>query len=333
MYTPTKFWEQSIQIAPSDLATFTQCFIEEIKRGDRLTNKGVRYSDSAITSYKNMLDYLCKFEKIHQRQFLLNEINYTFAEKFELFLTSEGLALNSVGVIMAKLKAIMKVAWQKGLALWNGTGFSAKTERTTKTYLSMSEIAKMHQCRTLTTSQTTVLYVFTIQCFTGFRYDTLCKFLENPLAYIKEFNGYSYIEVVSGKTKETSVVPLSSIVVELLNKHKGKMPIFSERYINRTIKVVAKKAGLDNTVVLQQTKGGKATEILTQKCETISTHTARRTLISLLRTQNFSNAEIQAISGHTTEAQMLEYDRSSKAEKIKNLLNHPFFSKNLHADF
>lgn len=332
MYTPTKFWEQPIQVAPADLASFTQRLINEIAEGKRLTKKGRKYSASTITSYRNMLDYLYQFQKVHGRNFLLTEINYTFAEEFELFITSQGLALNSVGAIMAKLKAVLKVAWQKGLALWNGTGFSVKTERTTQTYLTTKELVQLRNAK-LTQSQTIVLDIFIIQCFTGFRYETLSRFLSNPLAYIKEFNGHSYIDVTSDKSDEVSVVPLSVIVVEILKKYNGNIKIFSKRYINKTIKVVAEKAQLDHNVVMRKTSGGKQTETLKPKCLTVSSHTARRTLLSLLRSQNFSNAEIRAISGHTTEKQMLSYDRSSDVEKIKNILHHSFFNKNIFTDY
>ena len=313
------------EIDATSISAFTDRFMKSMKDKTILTEKGVEYKDSTIRQYKMFYDYLIKFETLHDKKFEFNEINYQFGKAFQLFLTSFDLTLNSVSNILKKFKAIMGIAMKKGISYWGGSGLKTITERAPKIYLTLEDLSKMNRAE-LTPSEEVIRDIFFIQCWTAMRTETIQKYLKNPAAYVKEYNGKSFISIISDKTGQESSVPLGKTVSDIIQKYNGKIPIFSERQINRVIKVIGKKAGIDNLVPTRITRGNKVEEELVPKYSQICSHTGRRTLISLMKQQkDISISEIITISGHASQQQMEKYDHSSGADKIKNLLGHSFF--------
>lgn len=324
---PTTQNSHFAQITISGLSAFTQRLITNMEQGNKLTpRKGDRYSESTIRQYRMFLDHLEDFEILHNTKFQLGEINFKFAEQFQVFITKKGLTKNTIGNILAKFKAVMMEAFKEGLTLWNGSGLNCPREITTQAYLSFDEIRKMRKAN-ITAGERKVLDIFTIQCFTGLRFDTLKKFLENPLAYIKEEEGETYIQITSDKTNRQSTVPLGDTVKDLIIENGGvfKMPT-EESYINRTIKKIAQKAELDNQMVFRRTEGGVMKEVLSPKYKKIGSHTARRTMGTNLIKAGKTYNDARLILGHSTEKQTKGYIRIDNLEETKHLFGDQFFN-------
>ena len=320
----------AVQTSPffTSISAFISSQITKMENGMVLTDKGVKYSAETIRGYESLRVHFANFEEQSGKELSFSEVGYDFALAFQAYLTTQGLAKNSVSMVMSKFKAILKMAWRKNYCNWNGSGLKTPTERTTQTYLSMEEIKKLRNAE-LSKTERQIVDAFTVQIFTGLRYDTLTKFLKNPLAYIHEHNGKSYIDIISDKTGEQSLIPVGEVVQGILRTYGGEMRIFTEQYVNRMLKNIARKAGLDKGIVVRRTEGGEMQEKLVDKCDKVSTHTARRTLISLMRIDGFADSEITLVSGHTTTKQMLHYDRSGSFHKVKRLLGNKFFDTEL----
>ena len=316
------------EIEITSISAFTAVFINKMKSGKVLTDKGEIYKDSSIRQYKMFLDHLVEFETKHGKQFEFQEISYQFGKEFQIYLTEQNLTLNSISNILKKFKAIMAMAFRTGIAFWNGSGLKTPTEITTEVALSITEIRKMRSAP-LSDSEAQILDVFIIQCFTGLRYDVLCKFLQNPFNYIQEHEEKNYIDIISDKTKEQSVIPLGDTVLKIIMDREGKFKIFSEEHTNRTIKIIAKKAELDKEIVNRRTVSGKTVETFVPKWKKIKSHTARRTFATLLSKTQIPNNQITAMTGHTTEKQLKIYMRSGKIDLIIPALGNDFFSTEL----
>jgi len=317
------------QITISGLSDFTQLQINNMESGNKLTKKGDKYSDSSIRQYTAFLAHLIHFEKLHNTKFQLAEINYKFAEEFQIFITNKGLSKNTIGNILSKFKAILKMSFKEGLSVWNGSGLDCPRELTTQVYLSIAEISKLKSAN-ITKGERKVLDIFIIQCFTGLRFDTLKKFLEKPLAYIEESEGETYINITSDKTNRQSIIPLGDIVKGIITDNGGafKMPS-EESYINRTIKRIAKKAELDNESIFRRTEGGVMKEVLSPKYKKISSHTARRTMGTNLIKNGKTYNDARLILGHSTEKQTKNYVRLDNIEETKHLFGDQFFNTKL----
>lgn len=86
------------------------------------------------------------------------------------------------------------------------------------------------------------------------------------------------------KTAVTTRVPLAAPVRRIIESRKGKrtpLPRLSNQKTNQYIKEVAKLAEIDTPVTTQRLKGAKRDVQTRQKWELITTHTARRTFVTL----------------------------------------------------
>lgn len=305
-------------------AEYTQNLINQFVAGEILTEKGNVYSEETIRSYSYFLNIWINYEENTGMQYNFTQIFPKLVKDFTVFLQKKGKSKNSISLILSKLKAVLKFAFMEGLTFWNGSGIKTPTELTTKIYLSVDELQKLKQAE-MTEGQRRVLDAFFIQCFTGMRYDTLQKFLGNPPAYINEYEGKNYIDITSDKTGEQSVIPMGETIRDILNRNSGKKLLFSEEYTNRTLKIIAAKSDVNNPVATRITKGGKMQEEIISKSQLLTTHSARRTLISLAKQSEMTDREIMAISGHSTEKQMNDYNRTTNIDKVKGVLGNKFF--------
>ncbi|MDR6548494.1 integrase [Chryseobacterium rhizosphaerae] len=312
---------------------FLADFMTKASNGQILTAKQKKYSESTLRGYKMLQteyeNFISKNEEKSEepRNFDIpvHEINYAFAEAFQVFLVNDTeLLKNSIGLILSKLKAILKYAFRKGYSTWNGSGLTISKEVSTQIALSKGEIKKLN-LDTLSETERRVLDIQIVQSFTGMRNETLKKFLQNPLAYIKEYNGNTYIDITANKTDKQSAIPLGKIVNDILLKYSSGIKVPSQQYINRTIKIIAEKAGLNNHIVVRKTVKGEMQETLVPKSKKISTHTARRTLISLMTEAGFKASEIMPISGHSTEYQLNSYIKLDNVVKVNHLFGNKFF--------
>ncbi|MDR2205837.1 MAG: site-specific integrase [Flavobacteriaceae bacterium] len=314
----------SPEIIQTTISGYTNALIRKMETGKTLTDKGKLYTPSTIRTYKMFYDNLLNFEEKYQTKFELNQINYKFGKEFQLFLIRQNLTKNSISTILSKFKAVMKLAFMDGLSYWNGSGLKTPTERTSRTYFTLSELNRLRQTN-LTDSEKRVLDTFVIQCFTGLRYSTLRKFLKNPFSYIHETEGKLYLDIVADKTDEQSVVPIGETVTSILSKYpSGKIKISTEWYYSRTMKTITQKAGISQDIVVRRTIGGTMQETFESKYKKISSHTARITFITLLKQTDISDKKISAMTGQT-ESQMNHYNRSEKFDMVKDLIGHGFF--------
>ena len=318
-----------IQAENTSFRSFANKYIDKIERGEILTPKKVKFSSSSIRQYRACMLNFVDFEKLLPRDIELTDISTKLMKQFEIFLIERGLSLNSVSAYISKIKAIANILLDEEIISYRRIKISTPKERTTKIYLSMKELKQMNDCKTLTDGERKVLDLFLISSFTAMRYSTLKKFLKSPYSFIKESNGNSYISITADKTQEESVIPLSRIVVDILKKYNGEIDTPSDRYVNQTLKKIGKKSKINALVPHRITKGGEMVETLTEKYNLISTHTARRNLISNATLTDMNHNVISVISGHNSVEAMRHYCRVENIDKIKDALNHPFFKQTL----
>jgi len=113
----------------------------------------------------------------------------------------------------------------------------------------------------------------------------------------------------------------------ILQKYEGAPPPRKlEQHINRDLKIIGKKAGLDTTVVVEKTIGGQSQQLKFKKYELISTHTARRSFCTNAYIAGMPTLDIMTISGHQTERVFYKYIKASSLERARKIAEHPFFN-------
>lgn len=73
-----------------------------------------------------------------------------------------------------------------------------------------------------------------------------------------------------------------SPVKDIVNKYGGQLPALSEQHINKHIKELCKRAGIDQEIYIERWQGNKKIRIPGKKYEFISTHCGKKSFITIL---------------------------------------------------
>lgn len=303
---------------------FAKNFVSKIEAGEILTKKKVRFSKDTIRQYNVSIGHFESFQDKLSSKIQIHEINKRLLEAFEKHLYNSGLLFNSVYLYISKIKALGNILFDEEQTN-RPVKFSTPKKTTTQVYLSENELKQMRDCKELTESEKLILDIFLIQCTCGLRYSTLKEFLEQPTVFIKQHGDNYYIDIISKKTEEQSVIPLSRTIFDILNKYSFKFQSFSEEYFNRVLKNIGKKAGIDNPIAVQITKNSIIETIVQPKYKLLRSHCGRRTFLTIAKNYINDNNALMSMSGHTTERQMANYIRSEKIDRIANVFENDFF--------
>jgi len=123
-----------------------------------------------------------------------------------------------------------------------------------------------------------------------------------------------------GKTMNHVVIPLNDIAKKIIKKYDGGIPegIHMNEF-NKLIKGIAKKAGIDEEIIITQKRGAKRIELTYKKYELIASHTCRRSFCTNEYLKGTPALFIMKISGHRTERNFLKYikvDEQVAAQKM-----------------
>jgi integrase len=163
--------------------------------------------------------------------------------------------------------------------------------------------------------------VFVLSCYTGLRFSDWGKYTPENI-----IEGGRLLKVMTFKTGELVVIPLSTTAREILNRYQGtsfRLP--SNVKMNKTLKVIGQLAEMHQTMNVSSTSGGIVMTVLRMKWELITTHTARRSFATNAFLSGIPTISIMKITGHRTERSFLKYIRVSQLENAIKMAEHPFF--------
>jgi len=119
------------------------------------------------------------------------------------------------------------------------------------------------------------------------------------------------------KTGDKIRVPLSDKSIELLEKWNYLIPNISKQSYNAKIKEICKLAEIKDVVQLVRFSGSRRITETRPKYEIISSHTARRTGITLLILKGIPLSIIMKISGHKKIETLMKYARITSDEAVE----------------
>lgn len=127
------------------------------------------------------------------------------------------------------------------------------------------------------------------------------------------------------KTASSVMVPASPRLLGILERNGGKAPHLFQQHLNEWIKKVCKAVGIDETMEFTSSDGLRRKTEMRHKYELVSSHTARRTGITLLYMTGIPLQQVMLISGHKDEDSIRHYLRLTKEENVALLKDNPFF--------
>lgn len=340
------------EAAKADVIAVLDDFIAKIKTGDQKHEKG-DYSSNTVRVWNSFRLILAAFRDKYP--FTWSDINKQLCYKFSNYMQKSGYMPTSVNKYLICLKALIRYAYDIKMHT-NADACRAVSKvdvidemKANEIYLTADEIQALYD---MPLSGALEIYrdVFLIGCFTCQRFSDYSRLEKENIYTTKE--GIRIIKIVQQKTKNTVHVPMLDDKLEtLLAKYNYNVPDVSDVVMNRYIKEILKDlsqsvTSLATELKTQLTMKERAKEergevtfkrdskgnVLRPRYEMVSTHTARRTGITLLYSSGlFDIVQLMHVSGHKDTKTFLAYIKLSGeeiakkiAERMKKSQKNPF---------
>lgn len=290
-------------------------FVEEKK-------KGKEWSEATIKRYKNIKNILEDFETKRKYKLTFSKINHAFHREFTSYCMDD---LKHINNTYARNLGLFKtfMFWaMKNKYTFNNTFMEfKKVERvlTNQIALSLEDLQKLLEHEFESAKLEKVRDVFVFACVTGMRF--------GELSLISESN-VTDSEILLKEDKDTNKpsrsIPLTSISKLILIKYDYKLPLIANQKQNEYIKEVFKELDYKQMVQRITTRGKENIKEDIEFYNRISTHTARRTFITMMKRQGKSDKLIAKITGHTdmkTLNQYYQVDDEQTKEAMDEVFN------------
>lgn len=240
---------------------------------------------------------------------------FTLIGKFN----KEKFSKNYQGTLVSKLKTVMS----EGAKLKYHTSrdyenFHKSVERVDAVYLTADEIDRLWGLELEDGMQRRTRDLFLLGVYTAARFSDYSRLsMDNVQG--------DFIRFVQHKTGDSVIVPMSPRVQVILKRNGGHAPSVNQVVFNRTIKEVCRLAGIDTVVEQKHSEGRTHYVTYEPKWKLVSSHTARRTAVTLLHRSGVPSSEIMMISGHKSLSAFEQYIKTTKEDTATSLAQHSFF--------
>ncbi|GAK89694.1 integrase [Nonlabens ulvanivorans] len=122
-------------------------------------------------------------------------------------------------------------------------------------------------------------------------------------------------------------IPLSKVALYILEKYDYDLPVIANQKHNEYIKTVFEKAGFTHKVQMVTTRGKEVIRKDMLFHKRVSSHTARRTFITMMKREGKSDKLISKITGHRDMKTLNSYyqvDSDEKKEAVDAVFNISF---------
>jgi integrase len=277
-------------------------------------------TERTLKKYRTVFNLLQEFERYGGKKLTFAGINLLFFDDFYTFVmerpnkisnrkTETGILNETLDKHISTLKTFMKWAYDRDLH--NSTAYKRlKVEIKPRHENVVLNEAELHLLAEYDLSNHPPLErtrdIFLFAVYTGQRYSDISAFNAAQLqGNIWQFE--------AAKTKKITTVPLvgyAAPALEILQKYNYKLPRYANQVLNRNLKKVGELAGLDALVTLKRYQGVKELLITEPKYKLLSTHTARRTCVTILLQRGVPPTTIMQLTGHTDLRTFMKYDNT-----------------------
>jgi integrase len=159
--------------------------------------------------------------------------------------------------------------------------------------------------------------LFVFGCTTGMRFGNYSRISK------EDIQG-DFIRVIDLKSKSKSLsIPLNSISRAILEKYDFNLPTISNQKMNQFIKEVFKELEFNENIKKTMKYGDELVEKKSEFWQRISSHTARRSFITIMKNNRVPDKVIMSYTGHTSLEVFNAYYRPSEDDKV-NYMNEVF---------
>ena len=189
---------------------------------------------------------------------------------------------------------------------------SKEQRKSKQVTLTESQLLAIYNYTDLNAKERETRDLFICQCLLGQRISDLPKILKGDYRITKLEDGNEVISFIAQKTSQEATLYLFPVVKEILGRYRQtgfehidllaedeKVIARNEAKLNKTIKEVCRKAGLDKDIDYVEQIGSKRIARRKKLFELIHTHTARHTFITLMCRYGVPKEDVIVATAHT----------------------------------
>lgn len=264
-------------------------FVEEKK-------KRKEWKPSTIKRYTNIKNHFKEFETSRGFKLTFSKINDNFFTEFtDYCYTTLNHSTNTFARNIGLIKTFMYWALKKEYTYNRAFTEFKNPDRvsTEEIALTMEQLKEVfnHNLKNETLEKVKDIFVF--QCLTGLRYGELFLLNKNNIV-----DGTIYLREEKDINKVLREIPLFELSEYILKKYDYQLPLLSNQKQNKYIKDVFESAGFKNIVEYTRTKNKEKFTLEKPFNKRISTHTARRTFITIMKKKGIADKTIMSMTGH-----------------------------------
>ena len=312
----------------SDFPSFMDYYISLCKDGAILNSKGAKLVPGTIRNYISTQSAIKRYCASRRIKLRLDGITVDFYNDFIKYLNEATHARgkykpNVIGKFIKNIKVMTRYAYENHYTTnddFKRKEFKAYKENVETIYLTEEELNRLYAL-VLPDNQAQVRDNFLISCYTGLRYSDIVRLEQKHLNFAQKM-----LTIVTQKTNTLVVIPMHPKVEAIFCKYGNKPPkVQCNQSTNRMLKKLCRMAEITNFVSIIETTGGVRQEVTYEKCDMVTSHTARRSFATNAYRAGIPSLSIMQITGHTTESSFMRYIRVSKEENAIALQEHAFF--------
>jgi len=313
------------------LNEYIKQFLTDIKSGHTETADKTKFKYSTIRSFEGLQQQFDHFQKEVGKVYDFADITMDFYDDFVRYFNDKKYSPNTIGKHIKSLKIIMHRAKDEGLhtnSEIDRRKFKAINSEVQEIYLTEKDIEKLIK-KDLSGSKLfdSIRDVFLVGYFTAQRFSDYSRIRKENIRTLD--SGGKVIDLIQQKTGERVIIPIRPELEKILKKYDYNIPRLFEQKVNKNMKTIAALAEINETIVIEKTRGGLKSKTTYKKANLIKTHTARRSGATNLYLAGIPTIDIMKLTGHKTEKQFLKYILVTKEQTAENLLKHPYFKTHL----
>jgi len=280
---------------------------------------------ATVVKYKSFRKTLQGFEKAKRYSLNFESINMKFYTDFLIYSFGLGRLNNTISKDIIQLKSYMN--WSLDRRYHRSIDFKrfkAACETSDPIFLTMEELELIEQYyANANASQALSKDIFLFLTYTGQRISDLIELKCNHIKGSQDDDMEWELYQQKGNKKHAVHIYLIDKARKIIEKYmdgKGDydhvFPRQSPVITNRNLKKIGEGAGLITPTTKVNYSGKTRKEITLPKFHFLSTHTGRRTFITMLCGKGVPDCEIQATSGHKSSKELRPY-RGVLSQNVK----------------
>ena len=281
------------------------------------------WKHSTLKRYRNIKNLLEDFEKVYSYKLSFVSINKNFFREFTDYCYEyKNHYTNTFSRNIGLFKTFLLWAYENNYSYNLAFKNFKKPQRvlTREEVLSLEQIQELYQFDPRSPSLEKVRDSFVFQCLTGMRYGELKLVNKRVLTPSRCL----MLKEEKNTSKLTRLIPLSDLAMEILEKYDYNLPLISNQKQNDCIKQLIEKIGWVHDVEYSRTKGVVQERFVEPFFHRISTHTARRSFITIMRNKGIADKTIMSVTGHTDIKSFHQYhqvDNTARITAINSVFN------------